>query len=80
MKIVRLLILTVEEVKEKIAEFGVESPDELTTDELANLYAEHLETLPPGVDVVGIYLGDNHMNIIANDDEVWALPDKASGS
>jgi hypothetical protein len=29
-------------------------------------------------DVIGIYVGDNRMNIVANDDEVWSLPDTAS--
>jgi len=78
MKIVRLLILTVDEVRDRIAEFGAEVPEGLTADQLANLYAEHLEKLPDDVDVVGLYVGDNRMNIVANDDEVWSLPDTAS--
>ena len=80
MKIVRLLILTVNEVRDKIAEFGVEVPEGLTADQLANLYAEHLEQLPDDVDVVGLYVGNNRMNIVANDDEVWSLPDTTSPS
>jgi hypothetical protein len=32
----------------------------------------------PSAAVVGIYVGDNGMNIVANDDEVWSLPDTAS--
>ena len=78
MKTVRLLILTVDEVRDKIAEFGAEVPEGLAADQLANLYAEHLEKLPDDVDVLGLYVGANRMNIIANDDEVWSLPDTES--
>jgi ribosomal protein S18 acetylase RimI-like enzyme len=78
MKIVRLLILTAQEVQERIAELGEDVPRGLTADQLANLYAEHLERLPPDVDVIGMYIGDNHLNIVANDDEVWALPDQTN--
>ena len=78
MKIVRLLILTENEVRDRIAEFGAEVPEGLTADQLASLYAEHLEKLPHDVDMVGMYVGGNRMNIVANDDEVWSLPDTAS--
>ena len=78
MKIVRLLILTENEVRDRIEEFGAEVPEGLKADQLANLYAEHLEKLPDDVDVVGIYVSDNRINIVANNDEVWSLPDTAS--
>jgi len=78
MKIVRFLILTENEVRDRITESGAEVPEGLTADQLANLYAEHLEKLPDDVDVVGLYVGANRMNIVANDDEVWSLPDTAS--
>ena len=78
MKIVRFLILTENEVRDRITESGAEVPEGLTADQLANLYAEHLERLPDDVDVVGLYVGANRMNIVANDDEVWSLPDTAS--
>ena len=78
MKIVRLLILTENEVRDRITEFGAEVPEGLTADQLANLYAEHLEKLPDNVDVIGLYVSANRMNIVANDDEVWSLPDTAS--
>lgn len=78
MKIVRFLILTENEVRDRITESGAEVPEGLTADQLANLYAEHLEKLPDDVDVVGLYVGSNRMNIVANDDEVWSLPDTAS--
>ena len=78
MKIVRFLILTENEVRDRITESGAEVPEGLTADQLANLYAEHLEKLPDDVDVVGIYVGNNRMNIVANNDEVWSLPDTAS--
>ena len=55
---------------------GGRGAEELTADQLGNLYAEWLEKLPAGVDVVGVYVGGNQMNIIANDDAVWELPDK----
>jgi hypothetical protein len=51
-------------------------PEALSADQLANLYAENLEALPPDVDVVGMYVGDNLLNVVANDDEVWPLPEK----
>ena len=78
MKIVRLLILTENEVRDRIAEFGAAVHQGRTADQLANLYAEHLETLPDDVDVVGIYVGSNRMNIVANDDKGWSLPDTAN--
>ena len=77
MKIVRLLILQKEDVRERLAQLGAEVPEGLTADQLGNLYSEWLETLPAGVDLVGVYVGGNQMNIIANDDAVWQLPDKA---
>ena len=51
-------------------------PEGLTADQLSNLYSEWLEELPADVDLVGVYVGGNQMNIIANDDAVWELPDK----
>lgn len=80
MNIVRLLILDEEEVKERLVQLGADVPEPLTADQLANLYAEHLEVMPPGVDVVGLYVGDNLLNIVANDDKVWALPEKANST
>jgi hypothetical protein len=77
MKIVRLLILDKEEVKERLARLGAELREGQSAEELANLYSEWLEELPEGADVVGVYVGENRMNIIANDDAVWELPDKA---
>jgi hypothetical protein len=76
MKIVRLLILDKDDVKEKLAQLGADVPEGLTADQLGNLYAEWLEQLPADVDLVGVYVGGNQMNIIANDDAVWELPDK----
>ena len=76
MKIVRLLILDKDELRERLVQLGAEAPEGLTADQLGNLYAEWLEKLPAGVDVVGVYVGGNQMNIIANDDAVWELPDK----
>ncbi len=76
MKIVRLLILDEDEVRERLAQLGAEVPEALNAGQLANLYSEHLETLPPDVDVVGMYVGDNLLNVVANDDEVWPLPEK----
>lgn len=76
MKIVRLLILDEEEVRARLAQLGAEVPEALSADQLANLYAENLEALPPDVDVVGMYVGDNLLNVVANDDEVWPLPEK----
>jgi hypothetical protein len=78
MKIVRLLILDEGEVRERLAQLGAEVPEAITADQLANLYAENLEALPPGVDVVGLYIGGNLLNVVANDDEVWPLPEKAN--
>jgi len=77
MKIVRLLILDKEEVRERLAQLGAEVPEGLTADQLANLYSEWLEKLPADVDLVGVYVGGNQVNIVANDDAVWELPDKA---
>jgi hypothetical protein len=77
MKIVRLLILDKEDVRERLVQLGAEVPEGLTADQLGNLYSEWLEKLPADVDLVGVYVGGNQMNIIANDDAVWELPDKA---
>jgi hypothetical protein len=77
MKIVRLMILDREDVKEGLARLGADVPEGLRADELANLYSEWLEELPTGVDLVGVYVGGNQINIIANDDAVWELPDNA---
>jgi hypothetical protein len=76
MKVVRLLILTAEDVKEKLTQCGAEVPKGLTQDQLANLYSEWLEKMPADVDLVGVYVGNNHINIVANDDAVWEMPDK----
>jgi hypothetical protein len=35
------------------------------------------EKMPADVDLVGVYVGGNQMNIITNDDTVWELPHKA---
>jgi len=78
MKIVRLLILDQEDVRERLAELGAAVPEMPTAAQLANLYSEYLEAMPPGVDVVGLYVGDNLLNIVANDDAVWPLPEKAN--
>ena len=78
MKIVRLLILDKEDVKERLAQLGADMPEGLTADQLSNLYSEWLEKLPADVDLVGVYVGGNQMNIVANDDGVWELPDKAN--
>ena len=77
MKIVRLLILDKEDVRERLVQLGADVPEGLTADQLGNLYSEWLEELPADVDVVGVYVGGNQMNIVANDDAVWQLPDKA---
>jgi len=77
MKIVRLLLLDKEDVRERLVQAGADVPEGLTTDQLANLYSEWLEKLPTDVDLVGVYVGGNQMNIIANNDAVWELPDKA---
>jgi hypothetical protein len=76
MKIVRLLILTSEDVKEQLAQLGAEVPKGLTQDQLANLYSEWYEQMPADVDLVGVYIGNNQINIVANDDAVWEMPDK----
>jgi hypothetical protein len=76
MKIVRLLILTAEDVKERLAQLGAEVPKGLTQDQLANLYSEWYEQMPADVDLVGVYIGNNQINIVANDDAVWEMPDK----
>jgi hypothetical protein len=76
MKTVRLLILDKEEVRERLVQLGAEVPEGLTADQLGNLYSEWLEKLPADVDLVGVYVGGNQMNIVANDDAVWELPDK----
>ena len=77
MKIVRLLILDKEDVKERLAQLGAEIREGQTADQLANLYSQWLEKMPADVDLVGVYVGGNQMNIVANDDAVWELPDKA---
>ena len=77
MKIVRLLILDKEDVKERLVHLGADVPEGLMAEQLANLYSEWLEAMPADVDLVGVYVGGNRMNIIANDDAVWELPDKA---
>ena len=77
MKIVRLLLLDKEELRARLVQLGAEVPEGLTADQLGNLYSEWLEKLPADVDLVGVYVGGNQMNIIANDDAVWELPDKA---
>ena len=77
MKIARLLILDKEDVKERLAQLGADVPEGLTADQLANLYSEWLEEMPADVDLVGLYVGGNQINIIANDDDVWELPEKA---
>ena len=77
MKIVRLLILDKEDVKERLAQLGADVPEGLTADQLANLYSEWLEELPTDVDLVGVYVGGNQINIVANNDAVWELPDNA---
>jgi hypothetical protein len=76
MKIVRLLILDKEDVKERLAQLGAEVREGQTADQLANLYSQWLEKMPADVDLVGVYVGGNQMNIVANDDAVWELPDK----
>ena len=77
MKIVRLLILDKEEARERLVQLGADVPEGLTADQLGNLYSEWLEKLPADVDLVGVYVGGNQVNIVANDDAVWELPDKA---
>ena len=77
MKIARLLILTEDDVKEGLAQLGADVPERLTADQLARLYSQWLEEMPADVDMVGVYVGDNQMNIVANDDAVWEPPDKA---
>jgi hypothetical protein len=77
MKIVRLLVLDKEDVKERLAQLGADVPEGLTAEQLADLYSEWLEELPGDADLVGVYVGANRMNIVANDDAVWELPDKA---
>ena len=76
-KIVRLLILDKEDVRERLAQLGADVPEGLTADQLGNLYSEWLEKLPADVDLMGVYVGGNQMNIIVNDDAVWELPDQA---
>ncbi len=77
MKIVRLLILDKGDVRERLGQLGADVPEGMTAEELADLYSEWLEKLPAGADLVGVYVGGNRMNIVANDDAVWELPDKA---
>jgi hypothetical protein len=77
MKIVRLLLLDKGDVRERLAQLGADVPEGLKAEQLANLYSEWLEEMPADVDLVGVYVGGNRMNIIANDDAVWELPDKA---
>ena len=64
-------------MRERLVQLGADVPEELTADKLGNLYSEWLEKLPADVDLVGVYIGGNQMNIIANNDAVWELPDKA---
>ncbi len=66
MKVVRLLILDKEDVKERLAQLGADVPEGLKADQLANLYSEWLEELPTDVDLVGVYVGSNKINIVAN--------------
>ena len=80
MKVVRLLILDKDDVREKLVQLGADVPEELTAEQLANLYSEWLEKLPADADLVGIYVGDNRINIVANDDAVWELPDKTDAT
>ena len=80
MKIVRLLILDKEDVRERLVQLGADVPEGLTADQLSNLYSEWLEEMPADVDLVGVYVGGNQMNIIANDDAVWEVPDKADST
>ena len=80
MKIVRLLILDKEDVKERLSQLGADVPEGLTADQLSNLYSEWLEKLPADVDLMGVYIGGNQMNIVANDDTVWELPDKTDST
>ena len=68
MKIVTLLILDKEDVKDRLAQLGADVSEGLTADQLANLYSEWLEQMPADVDLVGVYVGGNQMNIVANDD------------
>jgi len=77
MKIVRLLILDKQDVKERLSQLGAAVREGLTAEQLANLYSAWLEEMPADVDLVGVYVGGNRLNIIANDDAVWELPDKA---
>ena len=77
MKIVRLLLLEKEDVRERLVQLGANVPEGLKAGQLANLYSEWLEKMPADVDLVGVYIGGNRLNIIANDDAVWELPDKA---
>ena len=77
MKIVRLLILDKENVKERLAQLGADVPEGLTADQLANMYSEWVEELPTDVDLVGVYVGGNQINIVANNDAVWELPNNA---
>jgi len=77
MKIVRLLILDRDDVEERLVQLGADVSEGLTAEQLANLYSEWLEDMPADVDLVGVYVGHNRMNIVANDDAVWELPDKA---
>jgi len=69
-------MLTEEEVKERLAQLGAEVPGGLTKGQLANLYSEWLEEMPADVDLVGMYVGGNRMNIVANNEAVWEMPDK----
>jgi hypothetical protein len=80
MKIVKLLILDKKDVKERLAQLGADVPEGITTDQLANLYSEWLEKLPTDVDLVGVYVGGNRINIVANNDAVWELPDNTDST
>jgi hypothetical protein len=54
MKVVRLLILDKEDVREKLIQLGADVPKGLTADQLGNLYSEWMEELPADVDLVGV--------------------------
>jgi hypothetical protein len=52
MKVVRLLILDKEDVKERLAQLGADVPQGLTAEQLADLYSEWLEELPADAELV----------------------------
>jgi carbon storage regulator len=82
------IIVTVLSIQGDTVRLGIEAPSEIpvhrqevyekiTADQLANLHSEVLEDMLADVDLVGVDAGGNQMNIIANDDAVRELPDKA---